>query len=269
MTIRQTRIAALFSFLAIWSVWTYLIKFSLRISNSWIGLILLLFLFIYFIFKQIHISNKKKASLVFLLISGILLILYSVLYNNIPSLGRAMIGMLAVGFTFLSCFPKKKANRLIALPFLFILTLPMESTLQFIIGYPFRIITSKITQFLLFPYHVTLQGTTLIYNNQLLDVDVPCSGIVGLLTFIIIGNIFALLKELSFKLYIYSIIISIIATLLYNIIRTSFLFMGFVHLNNVSEFLHSSLGIIAFIISIIFYLSIMHYIIKRGELKNI
>ncbi len=242
-------------FAALWPVWKYLYIFSFQKTRP--ELFLFVFAIGFFLYEQFKYKYKvREFDKTFFSLTLFFLWSYIFFYGQVPALGRALLAMLTLSSTLLMYYPKSEAiSRLsyfVLLPF----SLPFEASLQFVIGYPLRKITAEISAFLLSPYNVLVKGTTLFYSGNPLEVDVACSGIQGFSTLIIVAGIIGLTTKMRVTHFSLLMILAFASTLVYNILRTSLLFVNHFQVNIQNDFSHSAIGSLAFIIILIAFLFI-------------
>ena len=103
-----------------------------------------------------------------------------------PPLLASLLAVLAVACGLLAFLPRpvqahgRAAQGVAALPVLGLaaLALPLLSSLQFYAGYPLRVLTAELSQWLLAPFFtVAREGASLWIAGRLVIVDAPCSGV--------------------------------------------------------------------------------------------
>ncbi|RYF64052.1 MAG: exosortase Q, partial [Comamonadaceae bacterium] len=105
-----------------------------------------------------------------------------------PPLLASLLAVLAIACGLLAFLPRPALAAahdvplpgVAALPVLglAVLALPLLSSLQFYAGYPLRVITAELSQWLLMPFFtVAREGASLWISGRLVIVDAPCSGV--------------------------------------------------------------------------------------------
>ncbi len=176
-----------FQLIAFWQVWWW---YAYRAIYSWDqpwGVLALVAALAFVIASRKPFPVVERS----FLLPTLLVIAYILTYFVFPPLARAAIAFTAVAVT-LSLF---RFGRLFhpGLFGLFYLSLPTIPTLQFVGGYPLRLVVAALTAPILrlAGFAVTPEGTCLNWAGQLIWIDAPCSGIkmvwVGLLlTFVVL-----------------------------------------------------------------------------------
>ncbi len=196
--------------------------------------------------RKLSPKGSEPACLPAFWLSAACLALYAVSIPLFPNLAQAMIGMAALGFAFAAAYPADEGKKRFAYGIILPLALPLEPTLQFVIGYPLRKLTGLAASAMLAPYGVRLHGTILQSPSCVVDVDAPCSGVRGLTAFLLAGAVAALARKEGLAGTAFLLAGALVSALFYNIVRSSWLFMAQYHLGSVSPGLHSAIGGAAF-----------------------
>lgn len=169
---------------------------------------------------------------------------------------------------------------------LLLLSLPILSSLQFFVGYPLRIIVTKLSSILLklSGLNVLQESTCLTLDNNSVCVDAPCSGIQMLLTGFFLCFIFSFIKKLNNIQTIILLVTNILIVILVNIFRATALFYtesGILlskifsqeQINDYSStfkhFSHESIGIISFVFIAVLIMFSCEIIKKVTYLNNL
>ncbi|HKK21852.1 MAG TPA: archaeosortase/exosortase family protein, partial [candidate division Zixibacteria bacterium] len=185
LAIGKARWALLFTFLALWPAWIRQIKFGMHSFPA--GLVMFVVLVGWWAFEQRQTTSKEDGTGVSAYVAWGLLILYAVLLGRIPPLGTQILATITLACALLAAIPQRIVAGRVAYLVLFPLSLPLETALQFVLGYPFRRMSALAAGALLSPYGVAVKGTTLMYTTHPLEVDAACSGVLGLWAFLIVG----------------------------------------------------------------------------------
>lgn len=214
------------------------------------------------------------------ILSFYFLLYLSVSIFELPLL-KGIVASLSLSTT-ISFFIKKKYFDLNILG-LILLSMPILSSVQFFIGYPIRIVVTKISSYILTlgGINVYQESTCLIFNNSSVCVDAPCSGVQMLLTGFYITFVFSFIKKFNTLKSILLLLLSFFIVIFVNIFRATSLFYvesGFIfknHLNtyNLNDFkeaiqklIHDYVGILSFII-IALFIMILSDLISKNKSK--
>lgn len=176
---------------AFWPVWLWYGQRLCDQSDEPLGIVALITLLGLIAYQQSKASSAAKAIPTETTISA------SILTNTNTSIPVALTAMLGLYGLSLFLAPKliSAALALITLAFalsyilrrhlnsghwiLLLLSLPLVASLNFYLGYPLRLLVAQCAVSLLsingFP--VIAEGTSLLWHNQLIEIDAPCSGI--------------------------------------------------------------------------------------------
>ena len=172
--------------------------------------------------------------------------LYVCLYPFVPPLIRAAFAVTALGTTLhLLYFGRLPQLSVWAL---FLLALPVVSTMQFYLGYPARVIASKLTVPILQlgGLAVDQTGTALVWNDQMIQYDAPCSGVRMLWAGLFVTFTLAAYYGFGWLRLTASVMIGIIAVLLGNVLRASSLFYIEAEILETPSWWHSGIGLVVF-----------------------
>ncbi len=252
IAIGKARWAALLTFLALWPAWIRQVKFGMQSFPA--GLAMFVVLVGWWAIEQRRIASKENGTGAFAYAAWVLLILYAVLLGRIPPLAGQILATTTFSCALLAAIPRRIVAGRIANLALFPLTLPLEMALQFVFGYPFRRISAVTAGALLSPYGVAVKGTTLMYTTHPLEVDAACSGVLGLWAFLIVGAILSLVLRHHCRRLILNLSIATVASIGYNVLRTSMLFIYRFHEGAESMTMHSGIGAVAYLIAVALFL---------------
>jgi len=109
---------------------------------------------------------------------------------------------------------------------LLLLSLPLVASLNFYLGYPLRLVVAQCAVSLLsingFP--VSAEGTSLLWHNQLIEIDAPCSGIKMLWAALYLAAVQLSLRKSSLTQALLYLIFAATAAVLANVLRVTSLF---------------------------------------------
>ncbi len=238
--IKQASLLLSLQLLAFWPVWYW---YTLRLRDStdelW-GIVALISAIFAFFF-----SNPKLREIRWGL-SSFFILVYAALFHTVPPLVRAIFAMTAI-ILFLRSFQPEKSV-LFQIWGLLLLSLPVIPTMQFYLGYPLRVIVGSAASGLLqisgFP--VFREGVCLNWNNNLIWIDAPCSGVKMMWAGFFLTFILANFYKLNIKKTTGMMFLSFAVILIGNILRTSALFFVEGELFSFPSWFHVWTGIVAF-----------------------
>lgn len=230
--------------IAFWGVWRW---YFLRLSTSndeFYGILSLLAVVgICFLNKE---TQAKTSSLYF---STALIILYAVTYNFLPPLLRAVIAVTSLTF-FLSGWRFGKIFHF-GIWSLFLLSLPIIASLQFYLGFPLRVVVGEATVFLLklngLP--VFREGVCLHFEEKLIWIDAPCSGIKMLWAGFFLTAILTTVYRLNLAKSLFAFAIAFVIILIGNIFRATSLFYLEAEIIKMPSMAHEGIGVVCFILT--------------------
>lgn len=157
-------------------------------------------------------------------ISTLFMVAYAATFHSLPPMLRAVIAVIAIGFTLSQCLVRKPLQPAIA--GLFLLALPLIPLLQFYLGYPLRVVVGAVTAPLLqlSGLAVVREGTCLNWNGQLISIDAPCSGIKMLWAGLFLLFTVACFYRLTAIKTMWASLIAMVIIVAGNILRASALF---------------------------------------------
>lgn len=235
--IELSKAAPLLPLAMFWPSWIwYAERLSDGSDEPW-GVLALLAASVIAVKQRVCSELKLVASLPFF-------ILYLLgLSERIPDL---MLGVIAV----LGCAAAWGLfhSRRFPLVTLLLLSLPLISSLQFFAGYPLRVVVGEIVAHILSAvgFHVNRVGTLLEYQDRLLWIDAPCSGIRSLwcTSFVVV----TLCAIFDLK-WLHSIKIALLImplTMLSNVTRVALLFFTESKLVESPAWFHQGIGLLTF-----------------------
>jgi exosortase/archaeosortase family protein len=185
-----------------------------------------------------------------LLAVAILLALYAASHAILPSIVVAAVAIAATLFCFyLAAFRERPP---IAFWGLVALALPVLPSLQFVLGYPMRVISATLAVALLQTngLAVARQGTFLVWRDEMIQFDAPCSGVNMLWAGLLLTLMGCVLLRLGAAKVALAVALSVAITIGCNVLRASSLF--YVETGLVSQvpgWWHDGIGVTAFMLS--------------------
>ena len=185
-----------------------------------------------------------------LLTIAFLLALYAAGHAVLPPIARAAIAVA----TTLSCLyvAAFKERPPIAFWGLVALALPALPSLQFTLGYPMRVISAALTVALLQAHGLAVerQGTFLLWREETIQFDAPCSGVNMLWAGLLLTLMGCALLRLSAGRVAIAVALSVALTVAGNVLRAASLF--YVESGLVTQapaWWHEGIGVAAFVLS--------------------
>jgi len=181
----------------------------------------------------------------------ILLLFYTVTFHLFSPLLRAMIAIITLSYTLNSWrFGDRFQPWLYGL---LLLSLPVLSPMQFYLSYPLRIIVGRLaTLFLqLFGFQVVFEGIAFNWGGEHIWLDELCSGIRKLWAGLYFTFALVAFYDLKTKKTVAVTGFAVLAFIMANVLRTTFLFYVKADLFAVPWWLHKSGGVLMFLLAAI------------------
>src|SRR5215831_4358253 len=181
---------------------------------------------------------------------ALLLAAFAVSYLVLPPIARAAI---AVAATLYCCHVAAFRERPpVAFWGLVALALPVVPSLQFMLGYPMRLVSAALTVALLQAHGlaVTRQGTFLLWRDELIQFDAPCSGVSMLWAGLLLTLMGCVLFRLGIIKVMVAVALSLVLAIACNVLRaTSLFYVEAGLLPHAQAWWHEAIGIAAFTLS--------------------
>ena len=181
---------------------------------------------------------------------GGLLLLYAVAYPGLPPIVRAAIAISAT----LYCLhvAALKARPPLAFWGLVTLALPVLPSLQFMLGYPMRVVSAALTVSLLRLQGLAVeqQGTFLLWRGETVQFDAPCSGVSMLWAGLLLTLLGATLLRLTAIRMLAALAAAVMFAIVGNALRAASLF--YVEAGLIADapaWWHDGIGLAAFVLS--------------------
>jgi exosortase/archaeosortase family protein len=196
-----------------------------------------------------------------------LLACYALGYGFLPGIMRAAIAIAVTLFCLHVALFKEKPPP--AFWGLVALALPVVPSLQFVLGYPMRLISAALAVGLLQAQGLSVdrQGTFLVWRGDMVQFDAPCSGINMLWA----GLLLTLMGCIVFRLRALQVVLAVVAslalTLAGNVLRAASLF--YVETGLVAQtpgWWHEGIGLVAFALCAAAMLWVLHRMRPRGAI---
>ncbi|MDA7518214.1 exosortase/archaeosortase family protein [bacterium] len=172
------------------------------------------------------------------------LVVYGIGFFFLPSLLRAIPALVTIAF--LSGMHHRAGQVALLL-----LSLPVQASLDFFLGFPFRLVTAEGAQILLSIFGVSVErlGVQLSLGGAIVSVDPPCSGLQMLWATAFLTAILAALFKLSYLRTSLLGLAALLLCLLANTLRATFLIFPEAGLLSIPDFFHEGTGLIFFLLA--------------------
>ena len=132
---------------------------------------------------------------------------------------------------------------------LFVLALPLISSLQFYGGYPLRWLVGKLSAGLLamLGHAVEVQGTVMKWRGEMIVIDAPCSGVQMLWGSAFLACVLICIQKSDFKRSIVVLQVASLSAFFGNVVRNVLLFYLESGLVGSTEWAHEAVGLAVFI----------------------
>jgi exosortase/archaeosortase family protein len=183
---------------------------------------------------------------------AILLIAYALSYALLPPIARAAIAIAATLFCLhVAAFRERPP---VAFWGLVALALPVLPSLQFVLGYPMRIVCAALSVGLLQLHGLALerQGTFMVWRGEMIQFDAPCSGVNMLWAGLLLTLMGCVLFRFGALRVTIALALSFVLAIASNVLRAASLF--YVEAGLVPQapaWWHEAIGIAAFALSAI------------------
>ncbi len=203
-----------------WPVWFWYGQRVSDQSDEPLGIVALITL-IYLLARQP--AKKNNQIPISLTALTAMVALYGISLVLAPKLISAALALIAVG----TCLYRLLNYRLNSGHWsLLLLSLPLVASLNFYLGYPLRLLVAQCAVSLLsingFP--VSAEGTSLLWHNQLIEIDAPCSGIKMLWAALYLAALQLSLRKSSLIQALLYLFFAATAAVLANVLRVTSLF---------------------------------------------
>ncbi len=180
----------------------------------------------------------------------VLFLAYAVAAFFLPPIVRAAVAVLTVLLTlYLAVFGRQPPLGFYGLV---VLALPVLPSLQFVLGYPMRLVAATLTVGLLNlqGMSVVRQGTYVMQNGEMAQFDAPCSGVTALWALLLLSFMISTVRHADVVATVRAAVIATGLAVAGNVLRVSCL----LHLNAMSpggssEQLHETIGVVSFVLA--------------------
>jgi exosortase/archaeosortase family protein len=193
--------------------------------------------------------SKETMQLPFVPVA-LLLAAFAVSYAVLPPIARAAIAIAAALFCgHVAAFKERPP---VAFWGLVALALPVVPSLQFVLGYPMRLVCAALSVGLLqaHGFAVERQGTFLVWRDELIQFDAPCSGVNMLWAGLLLTLMGCVLFRFNIIKVMIAVALSLVLAIACNVLRaTSLFYVEAGLLPHAQAWWHEGIGIAAFTVS--------------------
>ncbi|MGD8914840.1 MAG: archaeosortase/exosortase family protein [Candidatus Thiodiazotropha sp.] len=229
-----------------WYIWQWYFN---RVKSSPEEAIGLLAIFAFMLFWCVRTISRRHAVFKFSLWPiSLLLFIYSIsFFLPVPSIVKSAVAFLTLFLTIY--WASFGSHPPLSFWGLVIISLPVVPSLQFYLGYPARYLSASATVFLLQLNGVSVSqsATNLVWNNQLIQFDAPCSGVTMLWAGLLVTLFISFVYRFSLFKTGVAVFVACLLVLFGNILRGSSLFyleIGAIPFK--TPWLHEGIGLGAF-----------------------
>lgn len=233
--------------IAYWDAWAWLYKRVIHSANDVVGMLAVIGLIACLSWRTIAANQRIfRFSLRPIVL---LLLIYGVSYLwPTPSIFRAAIASISLFLTVQHAVFGRRPP--VAYWGMILFALPILPSLQFYLGFPARLLSASLTVPLLQMNGLSVhrEGTYLVWQNQMVQFDAPCSGITMLWAGILLTFALAYLQKFTALRTLFALIICGLFILLGNILRAGSLFYLEAGLfPATATWWHDAVGVVVFI----------------------
>jgi exosortase/archaeosortase family protein len=231
-----------------WYIWQWYFN---RVKSSPEEAIGLLAIFVFMLLWCIRTIFQRHAIFKFSLWPiSLLLIMYGFsFFLPIPSIVKSAVAFLTLFLTIY--WASFGTHPPVSFWGLVLISLPVVPSLQFYLGYPARYISASVTVPLLQlnGFSVSQSATNLVWNNQLVQFDAPCSGVTMLWAGLLVTLFISFVYRFSLLKTCVAVFVACLLVLFGNVLRGCSLFYletGAIPFE--SSWLHEGIGVGAFVL---------------------
>lgn len=191
---------------------------------------------------------------------------YAAAHAIIPSIGLAAIAVTSMLFALYRTLTG--LNPPLAFYGLAALALPVVPSLQFVLGYPMRVISASITvgTLQMQGLAVTREGTHMLWGGQTIQFDAPCSGVNMLWAGLMLTLAASVVWRSGLAMTLIAVTASLVLTIIANVLRAVSLFYVEAGLiAGAQPWWHDAIGIAAFVLSAIATIAVLQTLRQQQE----
>jgi exosortase len=245
--------------LALWPIWQW---YTRRVADgadeAW-GLLSLGVALVILWQQRGNLRSEPRRAV--LLGAGALTALSAITAPWLHLLPRAVLGVSALGLTFLAVLDRPRP--ILPLCGLLVLSLPVVSSmqLQLYLGYPLRAFTAWASRGVLavLGLEVMQTGTALTWMGRTVLVDGPCSGIRMLWVGMLLAALLSYLTRASAGRFTLNAAASFLIILVGNVLRNSLLFVKEAGILRLPAWTHAGTGLLVFLLTSLLIVSVIRW----------
>lgn len=235
---------------AFWPVWIWFAQRTIDRSDEPLGVLAIITLLVVFSRRSNDqiVANPNNASMLLIC----LIVIYSLIWFGAPHLVQGVIAVLGLGMAL--SLASRRFNLFLGDWLLLLLSLPLVSSLNFYIGYPVRVLVSRVAApwISMTGFPCTVEGTSILWNASVVEIDAPCSGIKMLWFALYMAAALSSLWEFDTRRTLLIVFGSLAGAFFANILRVCSLFYveaDVFHLNpNLHDVMHQGIGVSSFLL---------------------
>jgi len=224
--------------LAVWPVWRWYVLRMTDGGDEPCGLLALAPLAATAVRNGLRFPEQEKQFIA----PAMLLAIYTVMFNTLSPLPRALLVMAAFALLFF------RRETLVGNAGLLVLSLPVIATVQFYLGYPLRVLAAEASVLTLraLQFGVTREGSLLHWRGESILVDAPCSGVRMLWFGLYLAAAIASWTKLSNTRSAVLFAIALVLVITANVVRAALLFFKEARIVALPEWTHAAVGVVVF-----------------------
>lgn len=231
---------------AFWPVWRWYAWRAMDASDDawgWVALLTAL------LFAWLNKAKNKAEIGAALLLPALLILFYTLSYSFLSPLPRAIIAVTSLAAT-ISVLRWGRPLHL-GLCGLLLLSLPLLASLQFYLSFPLRVLTAQLAAPLLQlgGFAVAREGTCLSWNDKLILIDAPCSGVKMLWTGLYLVFALACYYRLDGRRTVLAVLLALALIIIGNTFRAVGLFYVEAGVLAFPAWAHEGLGVAVFLLT--------------------
>lgn len=261
-TLKRTYGLLLLQLAACWPVWRwYALRWRDGSDDAW-GIVALLAA-LALLWQAAHTKSVNFTPR--WLMPALAMLAYALSYHWLSPLPRAVLALCAVLAALRFGWLGERLH--LGIVGLFVLSLPLLASLQFYLGYPLRLLVARpaAAMLRLGGLSVVSEATALRWNEQLIQIDAPCSGIKMLWAGAFLVCVLSVIYRLSWRLTLAASALALLVILAGNVWRATALFYLEAGLVALPTWAHSGIGVATFALTA----ALLAWLVRRLSLFHL